>query len=54
MKTGELLRSGNSGTAPAEGQMAQEERTGGSAEFPFRKVGLVSLPCRLFWIMSNH
>lgn len=35
MKMGELLHSGNSGTAPAEGQMAQEERTGGSAEFPF-------------------
>lgn len=56
MKMGEPLHCENPGkfSPPAEGHMAQEERTGGSAELPFKQTGLVSLPCRLFWLLSNH
>ena len=39
---------------PAEGHTAQEERTGGTAKFSFKQTGLVSLPCRFFWLLSSH
>lgn len=50
MKTGEPLHFGKPGNLPppAEGDMAQAERTGAPAEFPLKQTGLVSLPCSYF------
>lgn len=40
------------GTSPSQ-RRAQEDRTGGSAEFHFRQKRTISLLCRLFWLLSN-
>lgn len=53
MKMGEPLHSEIQGIFPSYWR-AQEERTLGSAELPFKQTGLVSLPCRLLWLVSNH